>query len=348
MKKGLTFLTIVVAVIVMMIFATTATIAVVNVANDSTKTKFATEVAYIQEAVNNYYIKNNEYPVGESVTVDLQNVKVNDIVQFVNEDKNNNSVIMYIIDRSLLGNIETIYGNSIEEGSNDVYAVSKKTGKVYYLKGVKAGNTTYFTLTDELKERINYVDKDESAIIKDSISFKPSTTEWTNKNVVTTVRVPDKYSDISVNILNNGVSTPFTNSTYVGDFYEYKIDTVAGNYTINVSYKNNNGENLTQSYSVSNYDNEPPTLEVSNKKDLNSSEGNYSYVKINSKNDNLSGIKCIKYERENIDDSDIETYFKTNGLELKEDIIEIKDNTSYVTIYIEDNAGNFARARINF
>ena len=348
MKKGITFLTVVVAVIIMMIFATTITIAVVNVVNDSNKTKFATEIAYVQESVDNYYNKNNEYPVSESINVDLQNVKASDIVQFVDEDKVDNSVVMYQIDRSLLGNIETTYGNSTEEDSNDIYAVSKKTGKVYYLKGVKAGNTTYFTLTDDLKDRINYVDKEESSIVKDLISFTPSTTEWTNKNIVTTVKVPDKYTDISVNILNNGTITPFTSSTYVSDYYQYKIDSVAGNYTINVSYKNSNGESLTQSYSVSNYDSEAPTLEVSEKKDLNSSEGNYSYVKINNKNDNLSGIKCIKYERENIDDSDIETYFKANGIELKEDIIEIKEDTSCITIYIEDNAGNFARAHIDF
>ena len=346
MKKGVTFLTVAVAVVIMMIFATTATIAIVNVANDSTKTKFATEIAYVQEAVDNYYNKNNEYPVSESVTVDLKDVKANDLVQFANEDKVNNTVLMYELDYSLIGNIETTYGNPTNNTSNDIYAVSKKTGMVYYLKGVKAGNTTYFTLTDDLKKRINYVDKDESAIIKDSISFKPSTTEWTNKNIVTTVKVPDKYTDVVVTIINNGVSSPFTTSTYVGDYYEYKIDNVAGNYTINVAYQNTNGETLTQSYSLSNFDNEAPTLKVSDKIELNSSEGNYSYVKIDSKNDNLSGIKCIKYERENIDDSDIETYFKTNGIELNEDIIEIKDSTEYLTIYIEDNAGNFARAQI--
>ena len=346
MKKGITFLTVAIAVVIMMIFATTATIAVLNVSNDSTKTKFATEIAYVQEAVNNYYSKNNEYPVGTSITVDLTNVKNIDVVQFVNEEKNNNSVIMYEIDRSLLGNIETVYGNGTGEDNNDVYAISKKTGKVYYLKGVKAGNVTYFTLTDELKERINYVDKEESSIVKDMITFTPSTTEWTNKNVVTTVKVPDQYTNIVVNVLNNGVVTPITNYNYIGDYYEYKIDSISGNYTVNVAYQNSKNENLTQSYSVSNFDDVAPTLEISSKTDLVSSEGNYSYVKINSKNDNLSGIKCIKYERENIADEDIATYFKTNGLELKEDIIEIKENTSYITIYIEDNAGNFAKAHI--
>ena len=349
MKKGMTFLTVVIAIIIVLIFASTATIAVINVSNNSKKIKFATEIAYVQEAVDNYYEKNREYPIKASVNVDINNVNSSDISQFLAEDKEDNIVMLYEIDYSLIGNIETIRGNRENGADEDIYAVSKKTGNVYYIKGERIGNVTYFTLTDELKDIIDYTQTNENAIVKDSISFIPSTLEWTNENIVTKILVPDNYTNISVIVLNNGNTTTISENYHVEDHYEYIVDSIQGNYSINVTYTNNLANSLTQTYSVTNFDNSAPTLDVSNRVDLKSTENDkkYSYIKVSNQKDDLSGIKCIKYERENIADDDIKTYFKTNGIELQGDIIEIDDSTKYVTIYIEDNAGNFTRAQVN-
>lgn len=349
MKKGMTFITAGIAVVIMLILATTATVAIVNVSNDTTLTKFATEIAYVQEAVNNYHDKNNEYPVNNSVSVDLSQVNARDKVQFNLEEVNDNTILLYEIDYSKLGNIEIVYGNKSDNDLRDIYAVSKNTGKVYYLKGVKVGSTVYFTLNDTLKERISYVDTNEDTVTKDGISFIPSTNKWTNLKITTRVLVPNKYTDIVVSTINSsGTTSTITTNFEVESFLEYRVESITGNYSINVSYKNTNGDSLKQTYSVSNYDNVAPTASVSDRVDVIPKDGEdgYSYIKVSDVNDNLSGIKTIKYERELISSSDAPTYFRTNGIELQGDIIEVKEKstaekTRYVTIYIEDNAGNY-------
>lgn len=199
MKKGITFITVIIAVIIMVIFASTVTISSISILNDSTKNKFATEIAFIQEAVNNYHDKHNEYPISNSVTVDLNDVSEKDIVQFVNEKKIGNSIVLYKLDFSKLGNIETIYGNIDDE--KDIYVVSKTSGVVYYLKGVNMNGTTYFTLTDDLKNLIDYVEINENTVTKDGISFIPSTLEWTSNSISTRVVVPSEYTDVSVSVM---------------------------------------------------------------------------------------------------------------------------------------------------
>ena len=106
---------------------------------------------------------------------------------------------MYKLDFSKLGNIETIYGNIDDE--RDIYVVSKASGVVYYLKGVNVNGTTYFTLTDDLKNLIDYVDTNENTVTKDGISFIPSTLEWTANSISTRVVVPSKYTDVDVNVI---------------------------------------------------------------------------------------------------------------------------------------------------
>ena len=343
MKRGITFLTIVIAVVIMLIFASTATISIINVSNNSSKTKIATEYAYVQEAVNNYYNQNNDYPTTSSVTVDLQNVNNGDLIQFNLEDNKDNKIILYQIDLTLLGNLDLVYGK--ESQTSDIYAVSKKTGNIYYLQGVKIGSKTYFTLTDELKEIINYVDKNESTVTLDGISFVPSTKNWTNKKIATKVLIPNKYTNVTVSVVYNSTNKNYNNYNEVNSFNQYYIDDIEGNYVINVAY--NNGQN--QTFNVSNFDNVAPVVSISNKVDIVAKDGNesYSYVSITNKSDDLSGIKYIKYEKEKIETNDIATYFKTNGIELQKDIIEFDNTTKNITVYVEDNAGNYSYARID-
>lgn len=351
-KKGITLAAVMVAVVIMIIFATTVTIAAVNISNDSKRNKFATELAFVQETVNNYYDKNTEYPIGESINVDLSNVSDEDKVQFNMEDNyDSNLITLYEVDLAKLGQIEIIYGNGTN--AQDIYAISKKTGKVYYLEGVSVGNTTYFTLTDELKKLINYVDTNEDTVTKDGISFIPSTLEWTNNPITTKVFVPSDYTNITIVAKKNETNEALNVSEAVSSdyFYEYSIneDTstqVEANYSILVSYQKD-GVSYNQTYSVINFDNEYPVLTISDKIELVSKNEDdvYRYVRVESQSDALSGVKYVKYERENIADEDAVIYFKNNGIELQNDIIEFDDKTKYITVYIEDNAGNYTLVR---
>lgn len=109
---------------------------------------------------------------------------------------------------------------------------------------------------------------------------------------------------------------------------------------------------MSQTYAITNFDNISPTFVVSDRIDLVSNDNNsssYSYIEVKDVVDEFSGIKYIKYERENITDTnsqdavdDIAIYFKTNGINLNSDMIEIDENTKYITVYVEDNAGNYS------
>ena len=260
MKKGITFVAVMVTVAIMFILVSTVTISAINVINNSQKTKFATELAYVKEAVDNYYTTYNTYPIDGSVTVNLKEVKDVDKKQFQGEDGyTSDSIVLYVINKEKLGITETVYGNG-NVTDNDIYVFSKKTDSVYYLKGLKIGGKTYYTLTDDLKKIINY--------------------EESNFN------------------------------------------------------SSDEGNNTSRENNIN--------IELGEKKALVSSDGTekhyYVPVKIT---DDLGEIKIKKFEREIFSsDEEAKIYFKTNGIELQEDIIELDEDTKGVTVYVEDNQGN--------
>lgn len=260
MKKGITFIAVMTTVAIMLILVSTATISAFNVINNSKKTKYATELAYIKEAVENYYITYNDFPISESIKVGLDSLE--DKTQFEDEDEDKNeddNILLYKIDKEKLGISETVYGNETDGDESDIYTFSKKTKKVYYLKGVKIGNNIYYTLTDELKKMINY----------------------------------DKVSGSSVTS---------------------KVE--------------------------EDKDSNPPTIKLGEKKHLISADGteeNY-YITVEVTDD--IGVKVVKFEREILDVNTAKTYFRTNGIELQEDIIQIDQDTKGITVYAEDNEGN--------
>lgn len=259
MKKGITLISVMSTVAIMFILISTVTISAFNITNNTQKTKFATEIAYIKEAVDNYYTLNNSYPIGESVNVVPES---ND--QFDGETQNNDKVTLYIIDKTKIGITETVYGNknqgnNDDEKATDIYVFSKDTKRVYYLKGLDVGGQVYYTLTDDLKKLINYNEKSQNPDLNETI------------------------------------------------------------------------EN----------DNNAPQISIGEKKEIISTDENekYYYVPVNVV-DNESGIKIVKFEREIMSEENAKVYFKTNGIELQEEIIEFNVETKGVTVYAEDNDGN--------
>lgn len=60
------------------------------------------------------------------------------------------TITLYEIDYDAIDAASTKYGKKADGDTNDVYVLSNKTGKVYYLKGFDFGGKTHYTLTDEL------------------------------------------------------------------------------------------------------------------------------------------------------------------------------------------------------
>lgn len=116
------------------------------------------EIYEIQNLVDKYKYEDDNYPyidkedgTYEMITVAVDSSKNS---QFNGENITENSVELYTLNLSKVGVQNLSRGYKKDNNVNDVYAFSNITGRVYYVKGYKVGNNTYYTLTDELRSLI--------------------------------------------------------------------------------------------------------------------------------------------------------------------------------------------------
>ncbi|MEG1204649.1 MAG: type II secretion system protein [Clostridia bacterium] len=343
-KNGFSLIALGATVTIMVILLTTVVISGVNTSNTAKKLAFGTEIDSLQTSVDAYADKNDAiYPTLNSIIVDVSHLSAFSKSQFeVNEGAiQGQKVLLYEIDYEKINVGGLKYGNK-KDGANDIYCVSAKSGKVYYAKGLKIGTNMYFTMTEELTNLLNY-NKDKNVRLSGTpIIFEPSKTEWTSTNVSVKVKIPVSCTVLSVT--SNG-ETILRDSAASNATYNIYNATTVGNYTIVVKYKESatSTEEKAATYAVTNVDTESPILTLDTK-NMKSSENNneniIGYIKINSKTDNISGIKMIKYETDKVEKS-IYDYFQKGGIEVKNDIISIPKGTRNVTVYIQDRAGNY-------
>lgn len=170
MKKGITAASISIMIVIIIILLGTVTISSYNSIQNAKRTTFSLEISSIQEEVDKYMRLNNsseDYPILTNVyTLSLENVS-EDIIstQFKDESINSNKEItLYEIDLEAIDMTNTQYGKM--KTDKDVYVLSKETGKVYYLNGIKANKTTYYTLTNDLIELDGRNEKKQEEILQ--------------------------------------------------------------------------------------------------------------------------------------------------------------------------------------
>ena len=314
MKKGITLVTLLITLIVMIVLSTTVVVSGVSAMNNAKKMKFAAELVFMQDTIQNYMrTHENSLPVKDGV-VAVQNLPEREY---------------YEIDMSLLGLIDTAYGNKLNADEKDIYVVSKTNNEVYYLKGLKIGNTIYYNLTDELKESINYTDT--NAVSKDGIIFNQSKTDYTNSDISVNVQVPKEYSNVTV-VSGN---TEITEFAIEGKYIVFTISE-ASNFNIAVLYTKD-GAQLQQTHSVSNFDNVAPTIEIKEKIKITSDNKEKTSITINT-TDDLSGVDKVLYTTDKVE----KTYFETEnkGKQVTNNNVVVDKFTKYVTFYVVDKAGN--------
>lgn len=314
MKKGITLVTLLITLIVMIVLSTTVVVSGVSAMNNAKKMKFAAELVFMQDTVQNYMrTHENSLPIKGGV-VAVQNLPQGEY---------------YEIDMSLLGLIDTAYGNKLNADEKDIYVVSKTNNEVYYLKGLKIGNTIYYNLTDELKESINYTDT--NAVSKDGIIFNQSKTDYTNSDISVNVQVPKEYSNVTV-VSGN---TEITEFAIEGKYIVFTISE-ASNFNIAVLYTKD-GAQLQQTHSVSNFDNVAPTIEIKEKIKITSDNKEKTSITINT-TDDLSGVDKVLYTTDKVE----KTYFETEnkGKQVTNNNVVVDKFTKYVTFYVVDKAGN--------
>jgi len=229
MKRGITVATISIVILVIVILFGTITINYERSVSSAKKTVFALEISSIQEELDRYMSRNfeEEYPIYENAyTLDLSNVTSDSIPQFKDEKISGNKIILYEIDLDILGIKDRQYGN--KDNEKDVYVLSKETGRVYYLEGVKYNNKTYYTITSDL------IDLDSRSENK-----KDETVSYEN---------PVIYSDDSLtikNITDEEKEIYLSNIDVSGEkikFFKYEIGIIEEENA--KSYFSNNGKNI--------------------------------------------------------------------------------------------------------
>lgn len=335
MKNGIAMVTLVVTIAVMLTLVSVITYTGINTANTSKKMAFASEIKMIQECIDSYRTNNQgNFPTSDFVTIDLSNASIDVKKQFTDNEEEiiDNKVYLSKIDYTKLEL------NSLNRGlgqtSDDIYVLSTKSGIVYYAKGLKIGNITYYTLTNDLKNLLSYNQKSNEVSISNAIVFKVSTTDWINSGKVEcSVKVPNNYSSKEPTFNGNIILDVQTSSE--GEYITHKFN-IDNNGIIEIKY-NDGKEDKTASYTINNFDKDIPTVSIS--KISNSNPDKKSY-KIDA-NDKTSGIKVIKYDIGNIANDNISNvYFYSNGIQVKDNIIQLDNDVSYITVYVEDKAGN--------
>ena len=303
----------------------------------------------LQTAVDAYYTKNNAtFPASNAIVLNLSNATSKVKGQFTTNDSiTNDAITLYEIDYALIGVDSLKYGRK-QDGTNDVYAISRNSGKVYYAKGLKIGNDIYYTLTDDISNLLSY-NSEKNTVNSPIVLFEPSQTDWTSNDVTIRIKIPTICEVVSsIKIINEDkTETTLNNYTEENGYRVYQA-TPVGNYSVEVSYKPKvtDTELKVAKYNVTNVDKVSPTIQIDKTNKVSMQVQDYlGYMKVTSTSDNLSGIKNIKYDYgdfvTSLNKEQIKTHFETTGENLEDNTIFIKQGYDKITIYIEDNAGNF-------
>ena len=339
MKKGFSLVTLLVIIFVIIILTSTVVISANSIYNSNKKVKFASEISYIKELVNSYMVNNNgNLPSNSEVITSIRDISKDEMQsQFQDEDiSNENTIVLNKIDMSMINPGTLQYGNGTEEKSDDIYCISKKTGRIYYARGCKIGSKTYYTLTDELKKAIKYT---ESNNINDGIIFCDGNLESGIKEI--DVKIPESYLDIEI----TSSDASFEYSLEKESRYNIYKTKSKENSTITVKYKvNGDSEKKELKYNVEGVDNSGLTFSLSDvKKGINSStQKEEKYVTIENISKEDSKIKIKKYANIYVNEEESKDYFKNNGIEVKDNIVNIDNSLAgNITVYIEDKSGNY-------
>ena len=341
-KRGITAISLALTMAILLILVTIVGVSGIATYNTSLKMGLASELANIEVSVDNYYTKTGEYPVKRNIQVDISNVTEKSKEQFKSENIVDNKVVLQEIDYNILGFKTLKYGLG-KDGENDIYAVSEKTGIVYYVKGLSVDGYTHYMLNEELAKLSNFNDSGVNSN-EDGIIYTSSNIKWTNDNINVEIRIPKNV--VVTSVLKGETNVSNNSSDNNEAYYIYKVNDIQSNLDITVNYTVN-GVNKTSVYNVRNIDKSAPTLNISeDQKLMNTNQDKYAYSSI-SYLDELSNIKVVKYENEEIGSNtaegklEIESYFKTNGKKIYKEMLQIEPNVEKITVYIEDNAGNW-------
>lgn len=340
-RRGITLTVMVVTVIIFGILAGTITISTYSTINYSRLSTWVSEITYIQDIVDEQLAKSSALNfVVDEIKIDVSGLTVEEKnEQFGGETIGSDGTVqLFTLDMNKLKILNTRYGNL--QVDTDVYALSKQTGKVYYVRGLEAENKMYYSLTDVLKNRFEL---ETSTNNLTSVVFVPNVVGYSNEPITVMVKVPNTYTEIVVTTSNEQIT--ISSAQLKEKTYEYTVNSnlIEGNYIISVSY-NDGVQTLTSNYIVNGYDVTSPVIHQPADEDFVYKENgdHVLYYLINVNATDESGIKKLKYAFGEISEATAKEYFKENGNYVIDGKINLDTSITHYTLYAEDNAGNIS------
>ncbi len=362
-KRGVTLTVLAVAIVIMVILASVVVVNVGDSVTDTRKTTFANDLKTVSDQVSVYYVQNDKIPTDDEPLSEKEvlNLAGQDNMNFLKEelrlngDDNDNTDLgtFYKINLSKI-DIENTNRGISQNGENDIYVVSYPSLNVYYLAGISADSTKYFSLSEKLTQNVKVEDEetinninnvDVKTEVVSGVTVKKMIKTWTNNanvliqaNIANTEKlylvINNEKRQIKTDVGNNNLSFSSLEDIKAG-----KTSLRADITDADIEYFNNLPQNDKKLYIVkekdgkttanvevdfSNFENMPPNLaEV----DYIEND-NYNIIEFSAK-DSISGLKNVYYEVvEKYDEnanvinyfSDVESYddayIKTRGKKL--------------------------------
>ena len=365
-KKGITLIVLIITIIVGLILVSAGIVSVSSAISEATKTSFAEELKTIEDETSVYYLQNDEYPAkmneagDDFITYSPKEINelINDGNKFnklTEEMKSNGegeitseveTKAFYVLDLDKLPLDKKTRG--IKKSDDDIYVVSANTNKVYYLKGVKTGGETYFSLSKLIKYvgQVSTASEGEVVVTEvGSLTVKRLKKTWTSKMGIT-LNVSNTTGDISAKLMAEGKEISSSNFTLQSSYTINKLGDIPGASFGNVSkfYSSKNKSIVFKKgtdeieVDLSNYDIQAPTYDDPNTWNITQTNED-NVISFNVKDD-ISGVKEIRYAyltkyTGKGDDCSIEYYY--NGVDVL-DASFIKARGKKATISSEGQA----------
>ena len=347
-KRGISLIVLVITMVVMSILAFTIVLNVDDSTQSAKITTFAEELRNIDDSVQTYYLKNNEYPVVKGVSYTKEGLLSisSSSAELKNEfDLNNdNSQTYYKIDLKKLTKSDSLYGN--DKFDKDFYVISEDGNFIYYPFGIDVGDTWYFSLTSKLGKISggNTTLKPSGSIEGTSktsgITVEKSTEEWTNNLNITIDSDLNEGEKIYYKLSNDEKAidaVPFTLTFSSQTLSSTQKKALEDTGEVNFIKKSGDTIISSRTLKLNNLDVEAPVI---NKIEV-ITYSDYNVIKFTEATDNKSGIVASYYTT---DTSDMTAEELINSGE-KGDRYSIKLYDKTITslqMVIVDRAGNIS------
>ncbi len=149
-NKGLTLISLVVAVSILIIISTMLVYNAKNGSKMRTLYLMENDIELLNDKISAFYTKYGALPIEIQYIFTDRIQEINDANQLNNKDASNQ---YYILDLHALDGITLNYGSDYKNVHNekdsykydDIYFINAESHQIYYAKGVKVGNKTYYT-----------------------------------------------------------------------------------------------------------------------------------------------------------------------------------------------------------